>query len=70
MITKFKIFEKTDYKFVIGEYVWSIAFKKLYKVVDIDNRCLWVENENGYVTDFLKNGFIPEIEYNKQKYNI
>jgi len=76
MITKFKIFENWTnkynfkYNFVIGDNVWSTAFKKFYKVVDIDDSCLWIEDEFGNITNFLKKDFIPEIEYNASQYNI
>jgi len=58
------------YQFKIGEYVWSTAFNKMYKVVDITDRTLWIEDDNGYRAEFLKKDFIPEIDYNMSKYNL
>jgi hypothetical protein len=58
------------YQFKIGEYVWSTAFNKKYKVIAINDKTLWIENEDGHRAEFLKKDFIPEIDYNISKYNL
>ena len=69
MITQFKIFE-SNYNYKIGERVWSTAFEKFYKVIDFSDRYIRIEGEYGNQGDFLIKDFIPEIEYNANKYNI
>lgn len=54
--------------FKIGDYVISPLGR--FKIVDITDYTLWVENEDGYQAEFLKKGLIPEIEYNRNKYNL
>ena len=54
----------------IGDNVWSIGFKKLYKVVGITGRCFEIEDDNGNIAEFFKKGFISETEYNANKYKV
>jgi hypothetical protein len=58
------------YNFKVGEYVWSTAFNKLYKLVNQTDNTLWIEDEDGNQAEFLKKDFIPEIEYKQLKYNL
>lgn len=62
-----KRFEKY-YNFKIGEYVISPLGK--FKVVNVFNNTLEVENDDGYRAEFFKKDFIPEIEYYLKKYNL
>ena len=66
-----KKYESTDEKFRVGEYVWSKAFNKKFKIVGITDRYLMIEDEEGNRAEFSdKHNFIPEIEYDASKYNL
>lgn len=58
------------YNFKVGDRVWSTAFEKFYTINSITDCCLVIEDEDGNLGEFLKKGFIPEIEYNLNKYNL
>ncbi len=57
-------------RFIPGEYVYSFAFKKIYKIVSTTDREIRIVDKNGFVGDFLIKDFIPEIEYQSNKYNL
>jgi len=70
MITNFKIFENKE-RFKVGEYAICIPFKKLYKIIEVtDNNTIWIEDEDGHQAEFLIKDFVPEIEYDANKYNL
>lgn len=59
-------------KFKVGEYAICIPFNIRVKILEVtDQDTIWIENEDGHVAEFLINkDFVPELEFNANKYNI
>lgn len=63
---------KNKKRFKIGEYAIMIPFNnKRVKILEVtDNSTIWIEDEDGHQAEFLIKDFIPEVEYNANKYNV
>jgi hypothetical protein len=58
-------------RFIPGEKVYSIAFKKMYTILEVtDDNTIWIVDKSGNSAEWLIKDFIPEIEYTTNKFNL
>ena len=59
-------------RFKVGEYAIMVPFNnQRVKILEVtDHGTIWIENEDGNQAEFLIKDFIPEIEYQSNKYNL
>ena len=64
-------FENLKKRFKVGEYaIMKASNNKRVKILDVpDNSHIWIDYD-GNPMHFLIKGFIPEIEYKTNKYNL
>ncbi len=61
---------KNKERFKVGEYAIMLASNnKRVKILDVTDHSIWIDYD-GNPMEFLKKGFIPELEYDTNKYNL
>ena len=53
-----------------GDKAYWKVFDEIVDVLDVDGTIITIKDKNGIIGDWLIKDFIPEIEYEKNKYNL